>query len=251
MKIVSFNVRCVYEGDGENAFIYRKGGIIHKIQSEAPDIIGFQEVTPQIFADLKEALPQYTFVFHGRDQHYGGEGLAIALRNDTVTLYALDCFWLSETPYVAGSRYAQQSICPRISQTAVLKGKDGTLLRVSNNHLDHEGDAARVLGITQVLQYLAVQQQTQPMPTFILGDFNATPDSETLARCLTNTALSLLDMSENSGGTFHDFGRRIPIKIDYILGNADAVQKPYTLTKWIECEDGVYLSDHYPICIEI
>lgn len=249
MKIVSFNVRCVYDTvDQENNFIHRKDGIVRKIQAEKPDIIGFQEVTPLIAADLKAALTEYTFFYHGRDAQYGGEGLVTALRNDTVSLLTLDCFWLSETPYKAGSRYAQQSDCPRISQTAVVKYKDGTLLRVSNNHLDHIGDTARILGIGQVLSYLADEQKKQPLPTFILGDFNACPDSETIRLCKMSETLPLVDMSEQSGGTFHDFGRKAPTKIDYIFATHNA---PHTFEKWTDCENGVYLSDHYPIAVTV
>ncbi len=249
MKIVSFNVRCVYDTvDNENNFIYRKDGMIRKIHAEKPDVMGFQEVTPAIAADLKAALTDYTFVYHGRDAQYGGEGLALALCNETVSLWTVDCFWLSETPYVAGSRYAEQSDCPRISQTAVLRHRDGTMLRVSNNHLDHVGEAARVLGIRQVLAYLVAEQEKRRLPTYILGDFNAAPDSETVQLCKTFAPLPLLDMSEQSGGTFHDFGRRTPVKIDYIFTTETA---PYTFEKWTDCENGVYLSDHYPICVEI
>lgn len=252
MKIVSFNVRCIYDTiDKENNFIHRKDGIIRKIQAEQPDVIGFQEVTPAIAADLKAALTDYTFLYNGRDAQYGGEGLALALCNETVSLWTIDCFWLSETPYVAGSRYDEQSPCPRISQTAVIKHADGTLFRVSNNHLDHESDAARVLGIKQVLAYLRKAQETQPLPTLILGDFNAYPDSETIRLCNENTLLPLVDMSAQSGGTFHDFGRCEPVKIDYIFADTATAEKPYTFEKWTGCENGVYLSDHYPIGVEM
>jgi endonuclease/exonuclease/phosphatase family metal-dependent hydrolase len=247
VKIVSFNVRCIYDSvDNENNFIYRKDGIVRKIQAENPDVIGFQEVTPLIAADLKAALTEYTFLFHGRDAQYGGEGLALALRNDTMTLHTLDCFWLSETPYVAGSRYAEQSDCPRISQTAVLKHGDGTLLRISNNHLDHISDQARMLGICQVLHYLTAEQQKRQLPTFILGDFNASPEEQTIQMCKTCETLPLVDMSEQSGGTFHDFGRKEPTKIDYIFTTEKV---SYTCDKWTECEKGIYLSDHYPIAV--
>lgn len=249
MKIVSFNIRCIYDTvDKENNFIYRKDGIIRKIQAEKPDVIGFQEVTPRIVRDLKAALTEYTLYYNGRDAQYSGEGLALALRNDTVSLWTLDCFWLSETPYVAGSRYEKQSDCPRISQTAVIKHTDGALYRISNNHLDHEGEKARVLGIGQVLTQLVKEQEKQPFPIFILGDFNAFPDSETVRLCNTFEALPLVDMSEQSGGTYHNFGRQEPVKIDYIFTTEKV---PYTFAKWTDCENGVYLSDHYPICVEL
>lgn len=248
MKIVSFNIRCVYTGDGENGFIHRKAGIAAKIHAEQPDVICFQEVTSQIAADLKAMLPDYTLLFNQRGANYDGEGLAFALRDETVSLVTLDSFWLSETPYVAGSRYEHQSDCPRICQTAVIKGKDGAVFRVSNNHLDHIDDEARVLGIRQVLAYMAAQSEIYPMPHFILGDFNARPDSVVLVCC---KEAGLVDLSAESGGTFHNFGRCDPVKIDYIFTDADTAARPFVLDKWTDCKDGVYLSDHYPLSVTL
>ena len=43
MKIVTFNLRCDNNGDGENRWQFRKGIVLDKIEAEAPDVIGFQE----------------------------------------------------------------------------------------------------------------------------------------------------------------------------------------------------------------
>lgn len=246
LKLVSFNIRCIYDTvDGNNNFIYRKAGIAAKIAQEKPDVLCFQEVTPPIAADLKTMLPEYTLLFNQRGAKYDGEGLAFALRDETVSLVTLNSFWLSETPYVAGSRYQHQSDCPRICQTAVIKGCDGTVFRVSNNHLDHMDEKARVLGIEQVLRYMQLQSKTYPMPCFILGDFNARPESVVLTTCET---AGFTDLTRNIGGTFHDYGRCDPVKIDYVL--ADKAY-PFTFEKWEDCENGVYLSDHYPLSVTI
>ena len=45
MKIVSFNLRCVWKGDGINAFIFRAGMIYDKIIREMPDVLAFQEMS--------------------------------------------------------------------------------------------------------------------------------------------------------------------------------------------------------------
>jgi len=247
LKLVSFNIRCLYDTvDGENDFVHRRAGIEKKLNAEKPDVICFQEVTPPIAADLKKMLPDYTLLFNQRGAKYDGEGLMIALKDETVSLVTLDSFWLSETPYVAGSRYQHQSDCPHVCQTAVIKGADGTVFRVSNNHLDHRDDEARVLGIGQVLRYMAAAQETYPMPYFILGDFNATPDSTALAAC---TAAGLVQLSKESGGTFHNFGRReVDLEIDYIF--ADKAY-PFTFEKWEDRENGVFLSDHYPLAVTV
>ena len=39
IKIVSFNLRSQYTGDGINAFVHRAGLIYEKIKQEKPDIV--------------------------------------------------------------------------------------------------------------------------------------------------------------------------------------------------------------------
>jgi hypothetical protein len=109
MKLVTFNIRCAWHQDGINSFLHRAGGIASKIAAETPDVICFQECTDKIFAHLKILLPEYHIVFNQRNADLRGEGLATALRKNTAELLGLDAFWLSPTPYVAGSRYEEQS----------------------------------------------------------------------------------------------------------------------------------------------
>ena len=250
LKIVTFNLRCVYKGDGINAFINRLGLITEKIVSEVPDVIAFQEGVPSHVPLLRRALPEYTFVFNQRNADLGGEGLLLAYKNG-LELFQLECFWLSETPYVPGSRYTHQSDCPRVCQAALIKAPDGKLFRVYNVHLDHVDDEARCLGIAQVLEYMAQQDKKIAAPAFLLGDFNATPDSGVIALCDNNTAYPLCDLTKDSGGTFHDFGRREPVKIDYIYADTKTAQGLQEMSRWEDAVNGVFLSDHYPVYVEV
>ena len=248
MKLVTFNLRSVYDADvdGINVFVNRAGGIARKIREEQPDVIAFQEGTPPIIADVRRMLTDYVVLFNQRNADWGGEGLALALRRDVVELVTLDCFWLSETPFVPGSRYAHQSDCPRICQAAMLK-MDGNVFRVYNVHLDHVDDEARQLGMAQVLRYMKAQDGYMHTPAFLLGDFTATPDSGVIALCDTFADFPVCDLTKETGGTFHDFGRREPVKIDYIYADADTAVQPHAVTVWKDCTRGVYLSDHYPV----
>lgn len=253
MKIVTFNLRCIYDNrsiDGDNVFVERKSLIAEKIHAKAPDVIGFQEATPRSVADLRALLPEYTVLFNPRTADFNGEGLALALKKDSVDVFTLDCFWLSETPHVPASRYQHQSDCPRVCQAALCRSKNG-IFRVYNVHLDHIDDEARRLGIAQVLAYMDKEEQKLSAPAFLLGDFNAYPDSGTIALCNEFAAFPLQELTENVGGTFHDFGRREAVKIDYIYSDADTAQKPYTAELWTDTRDGVFLSDHYPVEVTI
>lgn len=209
MQIVTFNLRCVWdEPDGINGFINRAGQIITKIKKEKPDVICFQEATPQTYRFLEEVLPDYVFLFNQRQSNFAGEGVMTAVNRKTVGVLGLEFFWLSDTPYVAGSRFAIQSEFPRICQSLILKNnRSGKLFRVYNTHLDHISDEARICGIKLIISKIKEDCEKFDMPYFLLGDFNALPNSETIKYCKENSFLKMVDLTENSGGTFHNFGR--------------------------------------------
>ncbi len=247
IKIVTFNLRSVWKGDGINAFIHRAGLIYEKIQKEQPDIVAFQEVIEPHYDLLTKLMPEYTFLGQFRNADYRGEGVYIAIKNaDWMTVF-YDVFWISPTPHVPASRFEGQSHCPRICATAAVRHKkSGKILRVANIHLDHIGEAARVKGIRCVLDKLAEYEHDYPLPTLLMGDFNAEPNSETIA--MTNEVLQ--DLTAEIPLTFHDYGREDHCKIDYIYATPTFVGAVRSIKIWDDVNEGIYLSDHYPICAE-
>ncbi|MBO5213642.1 MAG: endonuclease/exonuclease/phosphatase family protein [Clostridia bacterium] len=248
MKIVTFNIRCSWDKDGINNFLHRAGGILQKITEEKPDAVFFQEATGKNIAFLRNFLSEYHIIFNQRDSQYKGEGLALAYRKQTTELLALNAFWLSPTPHVPGSRFEEQSPSPRICQAVTLRCED-KIFRVYNVHLDHICEAARSLAVDVVLNQIKNDNEKQPSPFFLCGDFNAEPDSEPIQRC---KAFPLTDLAENVEHTFHEFGRiENPWKIDYVFTSAETASLPHTATPWTDERDGIYLSDHYPVCVEL
>lgn len=252
MKLVSFNLRNVWDSDGINSFVSRAGGILDRLAHEAPDVVCFQEGMQNNTDFLRRALAsEYEFYFHPRNADYSGEGLALALRRGQVFLYRLDFFWLSDTPQVPGSRFPVQSVCPRICQCALLRTAAGQFLRVYNVHLDHESDDARIRGIRCALERVEQDWKDCPYPFFLLGDFNALPGSETIRWCDAYAAVPLRDLTADCGGTWHDFGRAEPQKLDYIYTDAATAARPHTVERWTQQTNGIYLSDHYPVALSI
>jgi len=253
MKIVTFNLRNVWIGDGINGFIHRAGMIISKINTEKPDVICFQEGIAPICSFLEQTLGDYVFLFNQRNSDYNGEGLITAVRCKTVTVLGLDFFWLSDTPYVAGSRFEVQSTCPRICQVLILKNNEsGKLFRVYNVHLDHKSDEARICGTKLIAQRIKADIEKLDIPYFFLGDFNATPDSDTIKYCNNNELVSIVDLARESGGTYHGYGvLENPIKIDYIFTDENTASACSALEVWRDCINGIYLSDHYPIAATV
>lgn len=252
LKIFSFNLRTVAPADGINMFFNRTGRILEAIKTNDPDLIGFQEVTDAMRAWLDEALSPlgYAIVGCGREQDYRGESTCIAFKRADFSLIALETRWLSATPTVPGSRYAaDQSHCPRIFTAATLKHREAdTPFILLNTHLDHQGSEARKLGALDVIRYLSERH----LGFIITGDMNALPDAPEIC-VFTSYALNgrpVIDATAKIGGTFHDYGRLSPTeakKIDYIFTDLPCDPAASFMVA-DEPVDGLYISDHNPIC---
>lgn len=249
MKIVTFNLRCDHGQDGDNCFVYRQPLILKAIGEEKPDVLCFQEVLPHMAQWLKESLPDYYVVGCGRGERLDGEQMSVAYRRDAYDLMRMNTFWLSETPTVPGSRYPEQSDCPRTCTEALLmEHGTGQVIRVLNTHLDHIGSLARERGLRQILAYADALSLFPDAPAVLVGDFNAEPgafemralDDYPAWRCATR----------DIGITYHGYFRsEPPSQIDYIF-----LRGPVCCggaRKWEQAEQGVYLSDHYPVCAEL
>ncbi len=249
MKLVTFNIRCDYEQDGNNNFAFRKQLILDRIRKESPDIICFQEVLPHVDLWLKENLQDYNVIGCGRDEKLEDEHTSIAYKKMEFNLLEMEVFWLSRTPKIPASRYEDQSICPRICTEALLQDLETKeLIRIYNTHLDHIGEESRKLSLLQILDKIELDNRSFPAPTILTGDFNAFPDSPEME--VIRKHPDLRDLTEEISGTFHDFGQIEELeKIDYIY--ADKRFKYDKVYLWEDCENGIYLSDHYPVCVEI
>ncbi|MBQ7840455.1 MAG: endonuclease/exonuclease/phosphatase family protein [Lachnospiraceae bacterium] len=247
MKFVTFNIRYDCNLDGENNFCFRKPLILKKIKQEKPDIICFQEVLAHVAVWMKENLTDYYVVGCGRNKELGNEQEPVAFLKDRYNLIRMETYWLSETPDVPGSRYPEQSVCPRVCTEVVLQDlESGKVFRLINTHLDHTGSLARKLGIGQILKKLETEKFFPQAPVILAGDFNARPDSEEIQ--LLEQYPGVVNVTKGIGTTFHDFGRRETC-IDYIFGKDGIVGS--NVEKWTDVENGVYLSDHYPLCAHL
>ena len=257
LKVCSFNVRSVYLGeDGVNSFLFRSGMILEKIRLESPDLICFQEVIDPIRAFFENHLDGYDLYGYGRNADRRGEGVTIAVKRGLFTLISFESFWLSPTPNVPATRYPGQSPYPRICPVCVFMTGEGKLLRIAGIHLDHISDEARILGIKLVTEYLAKKEtELKADATLVLGDFNARETSTTMKWVDENTVFPLVEVTKDSGPTFHWWGRLVPgskdepRKIDFIYLDPESAKTARDLNVWKDKEEGIYLSDHYPITI--
>ena len=249
LKVMSFNLRIEAPAhDGINDLPNRKGRIIEAINTEAPDLIGFQEARDETRAWLRDTLSDYVVVGCGRYGDYRGESAPLAFRKDKFEMVSMDTFWLSSTPKIPETVYegSDQSSCPRIATAVVLKPIEcDELLLFINTHTDHQGAMARVLSSAQILEYAS----QKGLSTVITGDFNATPDATEIKMMTANKAFPLVDATALIGPTFHAFGQKPVeerVKIDYVFTNLPCdIKESYALSD--EPIEGIYISDHCPV----
>jgi len=245
MKLLSFNIRFPNKADGDNYLPNRIPFIVRKLRTERPDVIGFQEIEELGTELLSNALPEYCFFGEGRNQDWSGEGSKIAILKDSMQLLAFDQIWLSSTPRIPASRFPDQSPCPRVALWAKLRHRvSGKSFYVVNTHLDHVGKEARFLGLQTIFALVSYLKEQEKLPVFVTGDFNFTPDEDPY-RLIAQNQFS--DLTERLKDTFHGFGKSETCKIDYILTDTSG---EYTVKQWHECTNGIYLSDHDPVCLE-
>ena len=246
MKFVTFNIRMDNKADGVNSFTNRKGFILDKLENERPDIIAFQEMRPEMHVWMRRHLNAlgYTLLGCGRGADLEDEHNPVAFLSDKYEPVSLNVSWLSDTPDVPGSRFEDQSSCPRIVTHLKLKGDFG-VFNVFNTHLDHVAQYARIKGAELVLRQISAEPA---LPVIVSGDFNAYPDSEEV-RLFDDPSIGLTELTKGIGTTWHDWGRKLPPQIDYIFTRGFKTDKP--AVKWEDNLNGVYLSDHYPVSVEI
>lgn len=248
LTVVTFNLRMDSYTDGANYFFNRAPFILDILGKEKPDVICFQEATPKILEWLKANLYGYTVVGCGRGSDLSDEANPVAFRKDKFELFSLDQFWLSPTPHTPGSRYREQSSCPRICMTALLRMKQSSrLVRIYNTHLDHISEKARTLGMNSVLVKIAEDDRAYDAPSILCGDMNASPVKPCIRAAIES---GLTDFTEKIAESFHDFGKMSAgSKIDYIFGKGSC--KCLSTRIWDMRREKLYLSDHYPICCQV
>ena len=253
MKIVTFNIRCDCGADDNNNFEFRKPYILKKINIEKPDIICFQEVMSHVVLWLNDSLTDYIIVGCGREENMDGEQVSIAFRRDRFSLIALDHFWHSDTPYTAGSHYIEQSIFPRLcTQCYLMERESRMMIRVVNTHLDHISSDARRKELQLIMKMISEPSMYKEQLTFFVGDLNAVPDSDEMK--VLNAYPEFVCLTNDIGMTYHGYflekefnENSTSPQIDYIFARGDVNLS--SVEKWTDEQNGVYLSDHYPVSV--
>ena len=249
IRIMSANVRCLNPQDlGKKSWFYRADLILKNIESEAPTVIGFQEVTKWQYAYLCDTLSGYDSVITYRDDTLYSEGCPVFYNTSLYNLKDKGSFWLSETPEVMSKGW--DAACYRICSYVILEEKEnGKQFVVFNTHLDHVSDTARINGIRVVLDKIA---QFGGLPSVIIGDLNAAEDSATY-RSVTENFLDAKYQLENPqiSATYQNWGTELDRPcIDYcMISKTGFTVNSYKVVQ--TTYGGVYPSDHFPLSVSL
>ena len=251
IKIMSFNMRTSFAKDGDNSFCCRKDKIKDMICAEDPDVIGFQEITPEMRDFIVSTFDAYYTVGAGRGKTYDDESSLIAYKKSDFQLISCDTVMLSSTPNVPGSVYegSDQSRCPREYVKAFLKHKDiSEPFYVYNVHTDHLGALSRTLASMQMLQDICSHKHE----FFFTGDFNALPGSQEIRLITDCASRKIVDATASLDGTFHNYGKleatSSSVKIDYVFVSEN-IKVISSAKVQDEHKDGIYYSDHYAVTV--
>ncbi len=251
VTVLSFNIRYDNPDDKGNLWANRKDKVAQLIQFHQVDLIGIQEALHQQVKELEELLPEFSWVGVGRnDGKTKGEYVPIFYRKGRLELLDSGHFWLSETPYVPGSKSWDAAITRMVTYAKFKDLQTEKEFYHFNTHFDHKGEQARLN--SAFLIHAKILKEAGEIMTIITGDFNTSEDSETY-KVLTRGLFDTRTVAEVGG-----YGPAYTYKafdkpgvdgniIDYIfIKNYEAVRitrNGILNDNW----NGKYPSDHLPV----
>ena len=251
LSIVSYNIRYANEGDAPNTWNARKDKVFSLIREAKPDVFGLQEALFSQVTDVEKAFPTFARIGVGRDDgKNAGEFSPLFYNTSRFQLLASGTFWLSQTPAVAGSR-GWDAACNRVVTWLKLSDKTNNKdILVFCTHFDHMGEVARRNSASLLLH--AVDSLSGTNPAVVIGDFNATPDSEPY-KIITSGNGKLIDArtkAKSSDGPLYTYtgfkvGEIKGEQIDYVFLKGITEVKSIFVNE--HNSGGYYPSDHLPV----
>ena len=248
--IITFNIRRDSPNDGENNWEYRKNAIINMILDKKPSIICMQECMPHmwkyLYNTLKLDYKEYSIDCYNKksllkSKLFISEGIGI--------LYDYEKYHCLNKGYIKLHKgFGFDTKYWRICQYIQLMNKiTGEVFYVFNTHFEHKTRDARYNACKLI--HNKIQEICKDYPVYICGDFNAEPYWTSNLEPLVNNYKCSLDKCTNKGiGTISGFGKPTRINIDLCFYKNTEINSSYIIN---ESYNSNYLSDHYPVMIEI
>ena len=248
ISVIRFNIRCCDDSNG-NSIKERAPRLSVITSSYDADIIGFQEYRPawepyiaEFYSDKYDMFVKY------RNETEDIEASPILWRRDKFDCIKTGFFWLSDTPDIESRGWDELYNCYRMCVYVILKHKlSGKEFTVMNTHFGF-GDKCQVDSAKLIYDY---SQKVSSNGTFVVGDFNMTPDSVGYATMSKNFRDVNAYTAKDLITTYHNYQPEI-VKdqhIDYCFIDEKIVPINQKVIK--DKIDGKYPSDHYGLYIEL
>lgn len=252
LPVMSFNLMA---GSQSNPESKRLDAVVEIILKYRPAVVGVQEATDTWIALLNQRLGDiYTIVGDGRNETRGDEHSAILYLTAEFDCIESGTKWLSDTPDVPGSKFAESDYTRIMTYVHLSRKSDGREFLHVNTHLDYgTTDAKEAVKVEQMEVLFNEIGKFSYLPTVITGDFNATVDSPVYNRIQQkgyhNFGAEFLETSPTYHGLMGTTGE--PSHIDFILYNGRIYNDYYLMDMYYricnERVDNENVSDHYPI----
>lgn len=244
IPVMSFNLMAATESK-------RLESVVETILKYRPAVIGVQEATDMWIGLLNQKLGEvYTIVGDGRSATKGDEHSAILFLKDEFDLVKTETKWLSDTPDVPGSKFAEAHYTRIMTYALLSRKSDGKQFLHVNTHLDYGSEPAEEQVKVKQMQVIFDEIAKLPaVPTVITGDFNANVGSPVYNKVIGEgyfEAASHIPATDRAP-TYHALAGTTgePSHIDYIFAKGLANDNLYYICT--ERIDGENVSDHYPI----
>lgn len=247
LDVISFNIRCCDDKNGNS--IEERAPRLNKIISQyEPDLIGFQEYRPKWEKPIDEYFGDKYAIFAKYRAESEKEASPILWRKDKFECIKTGYFWLSDTPDVESKGWDERYNCFRMCVYVLLKEKQsGKMFVFMNTHFGF-GDDGQVKSVKLIGEYF---EKFSSYPTFIVGDFNMTPD-DVAYTVMTEKFTDVNSVTDNDlGTTYHGYNPESVENqhIDYCFINNNV--KPISQKIIDETVEGMFPSDHYGLYIKI
>jgi len=247
LDIISFNIRCCDDKNGNS--IEERAPRLNKIISRyEPDLIGLQEYRPRWEEHIDKYFGDKYEIFAKYRAESEKEASPMLWRKDKFECIKTGYFWLSDTPDVESKGWDERFDCFRMCVCALLKEKQsGKMFVFMNTHFGF-GDDGQIKSVKLIEEYF---KKFSSYPTFIVGDFNMTPDDAAYT-VMSEKFTDVNSVTNNDlRTTYHGYNPE-SIKnqhIDYCFINKNV--KPVSQKIIDDTVDGMFPSDHYGLYIKI
>lgn len=264
LNLATFNIRYGTPKDtGERSWDARKKACAACISDNDFDVVGIQEALEHQQQDLKDLLPEYEFVFAGRNDGIKGEAVGIGYRKDRLKALESGRFWMSPTPDIPSN--AREWGGPERKRIAVwVKFEDirtGKKFYYLSTHLEvgaaNSGVRARS---ADVIVSKEKQINKEKLPFFVVGDLNPISQTEEMLLKLRRHFEDSFHLAYDAGtlhgpaGTYNGFNPDANLSSHSKKGDYIFCKGEYTFRKYEALTDkynGQYPSDHLAVMVAV